>query len=115
MRTETKMAPTVSTHDDQPAIQAADLLAKQNIIAAAKQGAISSSETQFVYFAAFDGTNNDAQNAGNFQTTNVKALADQVQAVAGATLYVAYFAGLGAGSRVIISPSGVGHCSKLGT
>lgn len=31
-------------------------------------------DNRFVYFAAFDGTNNDAVNAGSFQTTNVRQL-----------------------------------------
>jgi len=45
----------------------------EKIIAAAERGAVST-DNQFVYFAAFDDTNNDAKNAGNFQTTNVRQL-----------------------------------------
>lgn len=45
----------------------------EKIIAAAQPGAVST-DNCFVYFAAFDGTNNDENNAGNFQTTNVRQL-----------------------------------------
>jgi|GEM_PF-991508 len=45
----------------------------EKIVAAAKRGAVSA-DNCFVYFAAFDGTNNDEKNVGNFQTTNVRQL-----------------------------------------
>lgn len=46
------------------------------IVASAKQGVLSL-QNQFVFFAAFDGTNNDLENQGNQQTTNVAALWNQ--------------------------------------
>ena len=44
-----------------------DGLAAAAIISAAHSTITSN---QFVFFAAFDGTNNDAKNLGNFNTTN---------------------------------------------
>ena len=44
-----------------------DLLAEAEIISAAH---FTVTPNQFDFFAAFDGTNNDAENLGNFNTTN---------------------------------------------
>ena len=51
----------------------------------------------FVYFAAFDGTNNDRDNVGSIQNTNVVQLFDQVQSAAASNpnLRAAYYAGPG--------------------
>ncbi len=66
------------------------------IVAAARPGAIGANGA-FVFFAAFDGTNNDLLNAGNAQNTNVAQLYEQVQAATGAhpSLRAHYFAGPG--------------------
>jgi hypothetical protein len=50
------------------------------------------SNGQFVFFAAFDGTNNDAENLGNPQHTNVFQLSEQADAPG---ITAAYFAGPG--------------------
>ncbi len=54
----------------------------QAIIDTAQSGAVSTAN-QFVFFAAFDGTNNDLENAGNVQNTNVAQLWEQFKAKIG--------------------------------
>lgn len=56
----------------------------QAIVNAAQSGAVSANN-QFVFFAAFDGTNNDLTNAGNVQNTNVAQLFQQAKAAEQAT------------------------------
>lgn len=59
--------------DHRPRVLATQRQQVEKIIAAAQPGAVST-DNCFVYFAAFDGTNNDAVNTGNVQTTNVRQL-----------------------------------------
>jgi hypothetical protein len=59
--------------DHRPRVLATQQQQVEKIIAAAQPGAVST-DNCFVYFAAFDGTSNDAVNAGSFQTTNVRQL-----------------------------------------
>ena len=59
------------------AVLDANLLQQQAIIDVAQT---TISTNQFVFFAAFDGTRNDATNDGNINTTNVKQLWDQYSA-----------------------------------
>lgn len=68
----------------------------QDIVRAANSGAVSAAN-QFVFFAAFDGTNNDLANVGNVQNTNVAQLFQQVQSVEQATpnLRAKYYPGPG--------------------
>jgi len=64
-------------------------------IANASTGKIQSN--QFVFFAAFDGTNNDFANSGNTQNTNVAELWDQYRPniVTGSNYGGNYYPGLG--------------------
>ncbi len=64
------------------------------IIDAAKRGAVPSGK-QFVFFAAFDGTNNDKENAGSKYTTNVYQLFRQVKSREGKNLKARYYPGPG--------------------
>jgi len=59
--------------DNRPWVLATQQKQVEKIVAEARPGTVST-DNCFVYFAAFDGTNNDANNAGNFQTTNVRQL-----------------------------------------
>ena len=63
---------------------------------AARPAAISSAD-QFVFFAAFDGTNNELETVGHAQNTNVAQLFLQAHAVAEATpnLQASYYPGPG--------------------
>jgi hypothetical protein len=66
------------------------------IVNAARSGAVSTANC-FVFFAAFDGTNNDLENAGNAQNTNVAQLFLQAQAAEGTApnLQANYYPGPG--------------------
>ena len=66
------------------------------IVGAARPGAIGAGGA-FVFFAAFDGTNNDLANSGNVQNTNVAQLSGQVQSAGGANsnLRSNYYSGPG--------------------
>lgn len=66
------------------------------ILRAAKPGVIGAGGA-FVYFAAFDGTNNDRDNADSIQNTNVVQLFDQVESAAASNpnLRAGYYAGPG--------------------
>lgn len=68
----------------------------QAIVNAAHPGAVSTNN-QFVFFAAFDGTNNDLTNAGNIQNTNVAQLFQQARSAEQATpnLQAKYYPGPG--------------------
>ncbi|HJV80757.1 hypothetical protein [Noviherbaspirillum sp.] len=64
----------LNLNDDQKQqVLNATLQSAQTIRNSAPVGGVSGSDT-FVYFAAFDGTNNDLANSGNQQTTNVAEL-----------------------------------------
>lgn len=69
----------------------------QAIVNAAQSDTVSTNN-QFVFFAAFDGTNNDLTNAGNVQNTNVAQLFQQAQSAGQATpnLQAKYYPGPGA-------------------
>lgn len=68
---------------------------KQAIISAARADAVS--KNGFVFFAAFDGTNNEFSNDGSLQNTNVAQLFTQVAEVQGANpnVFAYYYAGPG--------------------
>ncbi|WP_342618387.1 calcium-binding protein [Rhodoferax sp. GW822-FHT02A01] len=83
------------TPEQTKSITASDTLAEEQIAAAAKA---TLSPDQFVFFAAFDGTNNDANNKGNATPTNVDALWRQYKdsvLTPGANFGGKYYAGLG--------------------
>ncbi len=80
-----------SIHED-------SLKKSQEIERAAQQGAVP--KDKFVFFAAFDGTNNDMDNlSGDSQCTNVGQLWDQYKAGVGKNLHGGYYPGLGTKGR----------------
>jgi hypothetical protein len=71
-----------------------DLLAEAEIVSKAHSTITSN---QFVFFAAFDGTNNDQKHDGNINSTNVEALWKQYESTmsGNSNLGGKYYAGLG--------------------
>jgi hypothetical protein len=70
----------------------------QEIVDAAQQSVVP--KEKFVFFAAFDGTNNDMLNlSGDFQSTNVGQLWDQYKIGMDKNLHGGYYPGLGTKGR----------------
>src|SRR5678815_5616614 len=67
---------------------------QQSIVDAALPNTVST-DNQFVFFAAFDGTNNDKSNEGNDTKTNVLQLRNLVDAVANLNVGGNYYPGPG--------------------
>lgn len=79
--------------------QTSSIIAQDTLAAGQIAGAAKATLTpdQFVFFAAFDGTNNDLVNKGNATSTNVAALYNQLLASDGnnPNFGIRYYAGLG--------------------
>lgn len=89
------MTIAIKLNDEQiHSIYEENLKKSQEIERAAQQGAVP--KEKFVFFAAFDGTNNDMNElSGDFQSTNVGQLWDQYKIGMGKNLHGGYYPGLG--------------------